>query len=214
MGLFGKSKTPQELVRDWRLRMKHEERTLERQIRAIQTEENKVKISLKAAAKKGDADVCKILAKEIIQSRKAVNKMYASKAQINSVVMSMQQQLAMAKLANALGKSTEVMKAMSALVKIPEVQATMMELSKEMMKAGLIEEMMEDAMTAGESDDLDAEADAHVDALLWEITNGALGSAGHVSDSLGEGKGKEAEAADEEDGEDVMQARLEALRTA
>ncbi len=59
----------------------------------IQTEEAKVKKSIKDAAKKGHSDVAKILAKELIQSRKAVSKMYASKAQMNSVAMSMQQQL-------------------------------------------------------------------------------------------------------------------------
>ena len=61
----------------------------------IQTEELKVKKSIKDAAKKGQLDVAKILAKELVQSRKAVSKLYASKAQMNSVVMSMQQQLGM-----------------------------------------------------------------------------------------------------------------------
>lgn len=59
----------------------------------IQTEENKVKKSIKEAAKKGQNDVAKILAKELVQSRKAVGKLYASKAQMNSVIMTMQQQL-------------------------------------------------------------------------------------------------------------------------
>lgn len=62
-------------------------------IAGIQTEEAKVKKSIKDAAKKGQSDVAKILAKELIQSRKAVSKLYASKAQMNSVTMSMQQQL-------------------------------------------------------------------------------------------------------------------------
>ena len=52
-----------------------------------------MKRSLKDAAKKGQNDVCRILAKEVVQSRRAVSKMYASKAQINSVMMSMQNQL-------------------------------------------------------------------------------------------------------------------------
>lgn len=60
---------------------------------AIQTEEMKVKKSIKEAAKKGQTDVAKILAKELVQSRKAVSKLYASKAHMNSVMMSMQQQL-------------------------------------------------------------------------------------------------------------------------
>ena len=56
-------------------------------------EEAKVQKSLKDAAKKGEKDVCKILAKEIIRSRKAVNKLYASKAQLNSVELGMKNQL-------------------------------------------------------------------------------------------------------------------------
>jgi len=64
---------------------------------AIQNEEMKVKRTIKDAAKKGDKDVCRILAKEIIHSKKAINKMYASKAQLNSVDMQMK---------NQLGKST------------------------------------------------------------------------------------------------------------
>ena len=59
----------------------------------IQNEEAKVTRTLRDAAKKGQKDVCLILAKEIIHSRKAVNKMYASKAQLNSVDMQMKNQL-------------------------------------------------------------------------------------------------------------------------
>ena len=58
----------------------------------IQREELKVKKSIKDAAKKGHIDVAKILAKELIQSRKATSKLYTSKAQMNSILMSMQQQ--------------------------------------------------------------------------------------------------------------------------
>ena len=59
----------------------------------IQREEAKVAKSIKDAAKKGQMDVAKILAKELVQSRKATSKLYASKAHMNSVIMSMQQQL-------------------------------------------------------------------------------------------------------------------------
>lgn len=48
---------------------------------------------MRDAAKKGHKDVCGVLAKEIVRSRKAVSKIYASKAQLNSVEMSMKNQL-------------------------------------------------------------------------------------------------------------------------
>lgn len=62
-------------------------------IPAIQREEEKVKRSLKEAAKKGDKDVCTILPKEVIRARKTVNKIHTSKAHLNSVQMQMKNQL-------------------------------------------------------------------------------------------------------------------------
>ena len=59
----------------------------------IQREEDKVKKSIKEAAKRNDTSTAKMLAKEIVRSRKAVNRMHTSKAQMNSVVMQMENQL-------------------------------------------------------------------------------------------------------------------------
>lgn len=60
---------------------------------AIQREEEKVKRSLKEAAKKGDKDVCRMLAKELVQSRKAVARIYTTKAHLNSIQSQMKTQL-------------------------------------------------------------------------------------------------------------------------
>lgn len=62
-------------------------------ISGIQREEEKVKRSLREAAKKGDRDVCIILAKEVIHARKAINKIYTSKAHLSSIQMQMKNQL-------------------------------------------------------------------------------------------------------------------------
>lgn len=133
---------------------------------AIQREEEKVKRSLKEAAKKGDKDVCKILAKEIIRARKACNKIYTSKAHLNSVSLQMKNQLATIRVAGSVSKSTEVMQAMQSLVRVPEVAATMREMSKEMMKAGIIEEMLDETMDSIEdSEDMEDEADEEVDKV-------------------------------------------------
>ncbi|XP_028657400.1 E3 ubiquitin-protein ligase RNF103 isoform X2 [Erpetoichthys calabaricus] len=218
MGLFGKTpeKPPKELVNEWSLKIRKEMRVIDRQIRDIQREEEKVKRSVKDAAKKGQKDVCIILAKEVIHSRKAVNKLYASKAQMNSVLLSMKNQLSVLRVAGTLEKSTEVMKAMQGLVKIPEIQATMRELSKEMMKAGIIEEMLEDTFEGMEDqDEMEEEAEMEVDKILFEITAGALGKApSKVTDALPEPAGAAA-ASEEEPEEDIeeMQSRLEALRS-
>lgn len=217
MGLFGQTpkQTPKEQVQEWCRGLRKENRALDRQIRAIQREEEKASRSLRDAAKKGHKDVCVVLAKEMIRSRKAVNKIYASKAQLNSVEMSMKNQLATLRMAGALEKSSEVMKYMQQLVKVPEIQATMQELSKEMMKAGIIEEMLEDTFEGMEEDDLEEAAQEEVDKILFEVTKGALGQAGHVTDKLpGESEGAAAMVPSDDEGEmEDMKARLEALRS-
>uniref|UniRef100_A0A646QEP6 Charged multivesicular body protein 3 n=1 Tax=Hemiscolopendra marginata TaxID=943146 RepID=A0A646QEP6_9MYRI len=219
MGLFGKTpeKSPKEQVQEWSSKLRKECRQLDRQIRGIQREEEKVKRSLKEAAKKGDREVCVILAKEVIRARKAISKIHSSKAQINSVVLSMKNQLATVRLAGTLQKSTEVMKSMQSLVKVPEVAHTMQELSKEMMRAGIIEEMLDDTLSVMEDqDELEEEAQEEVDKILWEVTAGQLGKAPAVADSLPASvmvETPEEEEEGEEDDVSTMQARLQALRS-
>nr|XP_009684385.1 PREDICTED: charged multivesicular body protein 3 isoform X3 [Struthio camelus australis] len=203
-------------VNEWSLKIRKEMRVIDRQIRDIQREEEKVKRSIKDAAKKGQKDVCVILAKELIRSRKAVSKLYASKAHMNSVLMGMKNQLAVLRVAGSLQKSTEVMKAMQNLVKIPEIQATMRELSKEMMKAGIIEEMLEDTFESMEDqEEMEEEAEMEIDKILFEITAGALGKAKKVTAPLPEPEpmGAAAAAVDEEEDIEAMQSRLATLRS-
>ncbi|XP_065882999.1 charged multivesicular body protein 3-like [Dysidea avara] len=208
MPLFGeKKKDPKEQVREWKHSLRSEQRKMDRQINSIQREEAKVKLSLKDAAKKNQIDVCKILAKEVVQSRKAVNKLYASKAQINSVMMSMDQQLSMLRMSGALAKSTDVMKTMNHLVRVPEIQATMRDLSKEMTKAGIMEELIEDTFESMEDDDLEEDADSEIEKILFEVTKGQLGGVGDIGTTLPVDDTPEVD--DQED--DELRARLAKL---
>jgi len=216
MGLFGKApqKDPKQQVREWSANLRKEGRQLDRQIRTIKLEEAKIQRSIKDAAKKNQKDVCYILAKEVIQSRKATNKIYATKAQLNSVEMQLKNQLATIRLAGTLEKSTEVMQGMQALIKVPEIQAIMQSMSKEMMKAGIIEEMLEDTFENMEDqDELEEAAQEEVDKILFEITSGVLGEASSVPS--GELQPTPAASGEEEEVDDLsdMQARLESLRS-
>ncbi|KAF3421722.1 hypothetical protein E2986_08751 [Frieseomelitta varia] len=208
MGLFGKSqeKNPKEMVQEWTHKLRKEGYQLDRQ-----REEEKIKRSLKEAAKKGDKDVCKILAKEIIRARKTCNKLYTSKAHMNSVSLQMKNQLATIRVAGSVQKSTEVMQAMQSLVRVPEVAATMRELSKEMMKAGIIEEMLDETMEFVEdSEEVEDEADEEIDKILWEVTAGQLGTAPAV---VTETPGSViASTSAEEESEDVNDKELEEMK--
>ena len=101
----------------------------------IESEEVKIKRSIKQAAKRPDsAIVCRTLAKELIASRKAKDRIHTSKAQLNSISMQLQQQASAMKIAGTMAKSTQIMKLMNNLVKVSAIRDTMMNMSKEMMK--------------------------------------------------------------------------------
>lgn len=143
---------------------------MDRQVRAIRNEEEKVKRTLKQAAAKGDKETCTILAKEIVNSRKATNRIYMSKAHLNSIQLQMKNQLATLRVAGSLQQSTEVMQAMQNLVRLPEIANVMREMSKEMMKAGIIEEMLDETMeSVDESEELEEEVQSEVDKVRKRI---------------------------------------------
>ncbi|XP_014282085.1 charged multivesicular body protein 3 [Halyomorpha halys] len=218
MGLFGKTQKedPKTQVNEWTHKIRKEGYQLDRQIRSIQREEEKVKRSLREAAKKGDKAVCTILAKEVLGARKAISKIHTSKAHLNSIQMQMKNQLATLRVCGSLQKSTEVMQSMQRLIKVPEVAATMRELSKEMMRAGIIEEMLEETMdTIEDPEEMEEQAQEEIDKVLWEITQGTLGKAPAAVTETPGASAVVAEPAVEEDPEELkeMQSRLEALRS-
>ncbi|KAF6140296.1 hypothetical protein GIB67_000344 [Kingdonia uniflora] len=161
---------PQQQLRDWQRRLRQECRNIERQIRDVQREEKNVQKSIREAAKRNDMGSAKLLAKEVVMSRRAVNRLYENKAQMNSISMHLGESVAIARTVGHIQKSSEVMKIVNNLMKAPEVAATMLEFSKEMTKAGVIEEMVNDAVdSALDSEDIEEETEEEVDRVLSEL---------------------------------------------
>merc|ERR1712131_515369 len=209
MGLFGASKAdPKKQVNEMQSVLRKETRAIERQIRDIERQQEKTKQMLKQNAKKGDTAACKILAREIVNSKKAVSRMYQSKAQLNSVMMNMKTQLATIRLTGAVEKSTTVMASMSKLIKLPELQKTMTNMSREMEKMGIIDEMMDDAMSSLDPEDIEEAADTEIEKVLFELTEGAIGS----MPAAGSTNLPTAEAEEEDEIDDDMLNRLAGLR--
>lgn len=51
-------------------------------------------------------------------------------------------------------------------------------------QTGIMEEMLQDTLEMNEDDEIEEEADAEVEQVLFELTNGKLGTAGTVSTEL------------------------------
>ncbi|KAH6774697.1 SNF7 family protein [Perilla frutescens var. frutescens] len=170
MNVLKPKPNPQQLLRDWQRRLRQECRNIERQIRDIQREEKNVQKSIKEAAKRNDMGSAKSLAKEIVRSRKTVNRLYENKAQLNSISMHLGESVAIARTVGHLSKSAEVMKLVNNLMKTSEVAVTMQEFSKEMTRAGIIEETMNDTLDdVLDSEDLEEETEEEIDKILTAI---------------------------------------------
>ena len=89
----------------------------------------------------------KVLAKELVATRKAKERIMTAQAQLNSVSMQLSTNTAMQKVSGAMGRSAQVLQCMNKLINIPEISAAMRVMAQEMEKAGIIEEMVDDTMS-------------------------------------------------------------------
>ncbi|PON66483.1 Snf7 family [Parasponia andersonii] len=170
MSILKPKPNPQQQLRDWQRKLRQECRNIERQIRDIEREEKNVQKAIREAAKRNDMVSAKALAKEIVRSRKTVNRLHENKAQMNSISMHLGESVAIARTVGHISKSSEVMKLVNNLMKAPEVAATMQEFSKEMTKAGVIEEIVNDTVdSALDSEDIEEEIEEEVDKVLTAI---------------------------------------------
>eukprot|EP01111_Echinosteliopsis_oligospora_P014957 TRINITY_DN5767_c0_g1_i3.p1 TRINITY_DN5767_c0_g1~~TRINITY_DN5767_c0_g1_i3.p1 ORF type:complete len:204 (+),score=72.86 TRINITY_DN5767_c0_g1_i3:57-668(+) len=198
--LFGKRPKPDELVKKWKAEIRKEIRGIERAVLDIEREEKKVITSIKQLAKAGDRKSAQILAKELLKSKKAKERLYESRATLNSISMQLQQQLSMLRIAGCMQKSGQIMGMMNDIIKLPQLQAVMSAMGQEMMKAGLIEEMIADTF---EDDELDEEADEEVQKVFDNILAGLPAYKATKPEPINE--------KDDDEVDDEMVARLAAL---
>lgn len=121
----------------------------------------------------------RMLAVELVRIRRQSTRLATSRAQLQSVMMQVNEAFSVRKIEGSIRTSTSVMKDVNSLVRLPELMGTMRELSMELVKAGVIEEMIEDSLPSDELDE-DEEVEGEVDKVLDEIMTGRLRKTGEV----------------------------------
>ncbi|KAG2723438.1 hypothetical protein I3760_02G171100 [Carya illinoinensis] len=208
-GMLKHKPSPQEQLRDWQRRLRQECRNIERQIRDVQREEKNVHKAIREAAKRNDMGSAKALTKEIVMSRKTVNRLHENKAQLNSISMHLGESVAIARTVGHLSKSAEVMKLVNNLMKA---------------KQNSTEFVTDSVDSALDSEDIEEETEEEVGKVLTEI-------AGETATQLPEAARKErielpaqrastsqeeeaiAEDADDEEELEELRARLAKVRS-
>lgn len=219
--LFGKKKTPEEMLRQNQRALTKAMRDLDRERGKMEQQEKKVIADIKKMAKQGQMDAVKIMAKDLVRTRRYVKKFILMRANIQAVSLKIQTLRSNNAMAQAMKGVTRAMQTMNRQLKLPQIQKIMMEFEKQSEIMDMKEEMMNDAIddAMGDEDD-EEETDAIVGQVLDELglqmadeLSGLPSTA--TSMKAGPSKAPAAEAAAAGGGADDnadLEARLENLR--
>ncbi|CAH1799966.1 unnamed protein product [Owenia fusiformis] len=168
--LFGRKKTPEEMLRQNQRALNRAMRDLDRERSKMEQQEKKVINDIKKMAKEGQMDAVKIMAKDLVRTRRYVKKFILMRANIQAVSLKIQTLKANNSMATAMKGVTKAMQRMNAQLKLPQIQKIMMEFEKQSEIMDMKEEMMTDAIddALGDEDD-EEEGDAIVSQVLDEL---------------------------------------------
>ena len=211
--IFGKKKPDvKEQLREQTKQLKRNEREIEREKLQLQRQEQKLIADIKKAAKDGQTSATKTLAKQLVRTRAAMERMGAMKGQVQGAAVQMKLNLTQANMAQSLAGASEAMGKMNAAVNPAEMAKTMAQFSQENEKMQLKQEMMDDALDdLFDDDDVEAESDLITQQVLDDI---GVDIAGQMARPAQGGMQPRQEAVEEEDAvDDDLAARLAALKS-
>merc|ERR1719411_134970 len=121
-------------------------------------------------AKQGQMDAVKIMAKDLVRTRRYVKKFMLMRANIQAVSLKIQTLKSQNAMAQAMKGVTKAMMSMNKQMKLPEIQKIMQEFEKQSEIMDMKEEMMSDVIddALGDEDD-EEESDAIVTQVLDEL---------------------------------------------
>ncbi|KAG9444891.1 hypothetical protein H6P81_016231 [Aristolochia fimbriata] len=168
--LFGKRKTPAELLRENKRMLDKSIREIERERQGLQAQEKKLIVEIKKTAKQGQMGAVKVMAKDLIRTRHQITKFYALKSQLQGVSLRIQTLKSTQAMGEAMKGVTKAMGQMNRQMNLPALQKIMMEFERQNEKMEMVTEVMGDAIDdALEGDEEEAETEELVSQVLDEI---------------------------------------------
>jgi len=121
-------------------------------------------------AKPGQMDAVKVMAKDLVRTRRYVKKFIMMRANIQAVSLKLMTIKSQDAMAQAMKGVTKAMMSMNKQLKLPQIQKIMMEFEKQSEIMDMKEEMMSDAIddAMGDEDD-EEETDQIVTQVLDEL---------------------------------------------
>lgn len=213
--LFGKRKTPEQMLKQHQRALNRAMRDLDRERAKMEQQEKKVIADIKKMAKLGQMDAVKIMAKDLVRTRRYVKKFIVMRANIQAVSLKIQTLRSNNAMAQAMKGVAKTMATMNKQLKLPQIQKIMMEFEKQSEIMDMKEEMMNDAIddVMGDEED-DEESEQIVQQVFDELGLTLNDELTGLPTTSGGIAAKEApkQAVANADADADLQARLENLR--
>ncbi|KAI0060835.1 Snf7-domain-containing protein [Artomyces pyxidatus] len=166
--LFGRTVTPAERLRQHQRSLAKAQRELDRERTKLEQSEKKLIMDIKKSAKAGQMNACKVMAKDLVRTRRYVQKFYQMRTQLQAVGLRIQTLRSNQQMADAMRGATRAMKGMNRGLNLPQIQRIMNEFERESATMDMKEEMMSDAVDDVMDDDLEDEEEEG-DKILKEV---------------------------------------------
>lgn len=155
--LFGKRLTPEEMLRKNQRALNKAMRDLDREKMRMEQQEKKIIADIKKLAKEGQMDAVKIMAKDLVRTRRYEKKFMLMKANIQAVSLKIQTLRSQNAMAQAMKGVTKAMQSMNRQLNMPQIQKILQDFEKQSEIMDMKEEMMNDAIDDAMEDDGDEE---------------------------------------------------------
>ncbi|KAH3899888.1 related to Vacuolar protein-sorting-associated protein 24 [Saccharomycodes ludwigii] len=175
--IWGQQKPdPREQQRNLKKIIRKNSREVNRSLYELTNLKLKSEKLIKASAKKNDKKKVKIYCHELYRINKQYDRMYTSKAQLESIGLKVDEMLNLQKIGQTMAQGAGIMNEVNSLIHIPALRSSMIELEKELMKSGIITEMVDDTLEMNPEDDITVEEDDEeienaVNEIMEKYTN-------------------------------------------
>uniref|UniRef100_A0A7S1RIR0 Charged multivesicular body protein 3 n=1 Tax=Alexandrium catenella TaxID=2925 RepID=A0A7S1RIR0_ALECA len=118
-------------ARELQFQLKLEMKHLEREVRKLTAEEGKMHRKMRAQAERGNTYEAQLIARNVIQTRRAIGRLEKLKASMHGVVLRLTESIASMSMRSCLKLSTDVMRQMGELSQLPQLEAAVQQMRQQ-----------------------------------------------------------------------------------
>ncbi|CAL5870837.1 uncharacterized protein PFLUO_LOCUS5078 [Penicillium psychrofluorescens] len=143
---FGKRMTPAERLRKHQRALDRTQRELDRERTKLENQEKKLVQDIKKSAKNGQMEACKIQAKDLVRTRRYIQKFYQMRTQLQAISLRIQTVRSNEQMMQSMKGATHLLGSMNRQMNLPALQRIAMEFERENEVMDERQEMMDDAI--------------------------------------------------------------------